>query len=273
MHIRYDLSNRADDSFRDTLQALAAAPHVRRICEIGGGANPALGLEFVRRHELDYTIVDISRAELDKAPDAYHKVVADITDPGHGIPGGFDLIFSMWCAEHVRRGEVFHRHVYELLADGGRALHLFPTLFSPPFVLNRLVPEWLSHALLLLMQPHRHAEGQHGKFPAYYSWCRGPLRGQIRRLEGVGYRLDEYAAFFGHSGSVAYGAGYLDRFPPLRIVHEWCARRLVQHPVACLSTFAFVVLGKGDQRTAENGVDLDNRAEPAAEPHQGITAV
>jgi hypothetical protein len=248
MRIRYDLSNRADDRCFDTLEGLARERRVKRICEIGGGANPALPIDFVREHELDYTIVDISQAELDKAPPGYRKVRADITDPHHGIEGPFDLVFSMWCAEHVRSGETFHRHVYQLLGDGGRALHLFPTLFAPPFVLNRLVPEWLSAGLLMLLQPHREAEGDHGKFPAYYSWCRGPSAGQIRRLQRLGYTIDEYAAFFGHSGQVAFGAGYLDRIGPLRKLHEWFSRRLARRPVWWLTTFAFVVLAKGDQR-------------------------
>ncbi len=217
----------------------------------GGGANPALPIDFVREHQLDYTIVDISQAELDKAPAGYRKVRADIADPHHDIEGTFDLVFSMWCAEHVRSGETFHRNVYRLLADGGRALHLFPTLFAPPFVLNRLIPEWVSHSLLLLLQPHRETDGDHGKFPAYYSWCRGPTAGQMRRLQRIGYSIEHYAAFFGHSGQVAYGAGYLDRIALLARLHEWFSRRLVTRPVAWLTTFAYVLLGKGNQPRAD----------------------
>ncbi len=268
MRIHYDLSNRADDRFRDTLERLAGDPRVRRVCEIGGGANPALPVDFVRDQRLEYTLVDISQAELDKAPTGYRKVRADITDPQHGIEGPFDLVFSMWCAVHVRSGEVFHRHVYRLLADGGRALHLFPTLFAPPFVLNRLVPEWLSSGLLLLLQPHRAADGDHGKFPAYYSWCRGPTAGQLARLQRIGYTIEEYAAFFGHSGDVAFGAGYLDRIAPLRRWHEWLARCLVEHPAAWLTTFAFVQLAKGSRRSGDEPTrTLSDVAFVEEEPH------
>ncbi len=257
MRIRYNLSNTADDQFHATLETLATQPRVRRICEIGGGANPTLPMEFIRKHRLQYTLLDISQAELDKAPDGYRKVRADITEPNHHLAGEYDLVLSKWCAEHVRSGEVFHRNVYGLLAEGGRALHLFPTLFAPPFLLNRVTPEWLSTALLLLLQPHRRREGDYGKFPAYYSWCRGPSSRQIRRLEAVGYGIEEYAAFFGHSGQVAYGAGFLDRVAPLRVPHEWFARRLVRRPSALLTTFAYVVLAKGDSTTRNPASDLD----------------
>jgi uncharacterized UPF0146 family protein len=244
MQIRYELSNKADDQFHTALHRLAAEDGVRRVCEIGGGANPAFPLDLVREHDLQYTIVDVSQAELDKAPDGYQKIRADIGDPNHEIPGEYDLVFSKWCAEHIRDGQVFHRRVYDLLARGGRALHLFPTLFAPPFVVNRLIPEWFSSRILLLLQPHRAPDGDHGKFPAFYSWCRGPSSQQLRRLEGIGYSIHEYAGFFGHSGAVAYGSGYLDRVPPLRVCHEWLARQLVRRPMSWLTTFAFVILGK-----------------------------
>jgi hypothetical protein len=40
----------------------------RRVCDIGGGANPALSTEFVTAHDLEYLVIDISAAELAKAP-------------------------------------------------------------------------------------------------------------------------------------------------------------------------------------------------------------
>ena len=71
-----------------------------------------------------------------------------------------------------------------------------------------------------------------------------PTSNQLRRLEGIGYSIHEYAGFFGHSGAVSYGSGYLDRVPPLRLCHEWLARQLVRRPLSWLTTFAFVILGK-----------------------------
>ena len=243
-NIWYGLSSEAEPSYRRTLERLAAKSAGGRICEIGGGANPALSLDFVRKHDLEYTIVDVSAHELDKAPREYKKVLTDLSAPRHALHGEFDFIFSVWCCEHVREAATFHRNLFDLLVPGGKALHLFPTLFSPPFVVNRLMPEWISKPLLLLLQPHRSGEGDHGKFPAYYRWCRGPLQSQRKRFEKLGYAIDEYASFFGHSGDVAFGSGYLNRVPPLRMIHEWLARRSVRHPNPWLTTLAYVLLSK-----------------------------
>lgn len=244
MQLHYGLSCDADALFDSTLRRVASTPNVRRVCEIGGGANPALDIDFVREHDLKYTIADISAEELEKAPAGYHKVQADISRPDHGISDRFDLVFSVWCAEHVPDGEAFHRHVFDLLDDGGIALHLFPTMYSPPFVVNRLMPESFSNRVLQWFQPHREPDGNHAKFPAYYQWCRGPSTKQIRRLKNIGFEVEEYNAFFGHSGRVAFGAGYLDRVAPLCQLHERICQFLLRHPVPSLTTIAFVVLRK-----------------------------
>lgn len=261
--IWYGLSSEAEPSYRQTLERLAAASAGGRICEIGGGANPALSLDFVRKHRLKYTIVDISADELDKAPREYNKVLTDLSAPQHALHDEFDFVFSMWCCEHVKEAATFHRNIFDRLVPGGQALHLFPTLFSPPFVVNRLMPEWLSEPLLLLLQPHRSGEGDHGKFPAYYRWCRGPLQSQQKRFEELGYSIDEYASFFGHSGEVAFGSGYLNRIPPLRAMHEWLARRSVRHPSPWLTTLAYVVLSRP---TECGGIPTDKDFQEINEP-------
>lgn len=244
MQIHYGLSCDAALLFDSKLRLVASQKRVRSVCEVGGGANPALDTEFVRRHKLDYTIVDISADELAKAPRGFRTIQADITRADHGIPGTFDLVFSVWCAEHVPDAAAFHQHVFDLLNDGGMALHLFPTMYSPPFVANRLFPEMLSSRMLRWLQPHRDPDGNHGKFPAYYDWCRGPHSDQLRRFEQIGFEVEEYSAFFGHSGRVAFGAGYLDRLPMLCRMHEQVCDFLRNHPNPWLTTVAFVVLRK-----------------------------
>ncbi|MCA9194752.1 MAG: class I SAM-dependent methyltransferase [Planctomycetales bacterium] len=245
MTIRYGLSNDADSQYRKTIERITTSTRGLRICEIGGGANPAIPIEVVEAYDMDYTIVDVSETELAKAPSGYRKICADITEPDHPVTGPYDLVFSFWCAEHVYSGQNFHSSIFRMLADGGRAMHLFPTLYSPPFVFNYLVPDSLSEKLLLWLQPHREADGDHGKFPAHYSWCVGPTKRQIERLEHIGYTVEEYASFFGHSGKYAFGAAYLDRVPALRWLHERVTEALVRHPNPYLTTYAYVVLGKG----------------------------
>lgn len=248
MTVKYGLSCDADDQYRGKLYSIAQSIAGGKICEIGGGANPALPIELVQAFDIDYTIVDVSESELAKAPEGYHKVCTDVTQADHGLKGPFDLVFSFWCAEHVSDGKAFHQNIFDLLPEGGQALHLFPTLYAPPFVLNRMIPEWVSEKLLLWLQPHRAPEGDHGKFPARYSWCRGPSKRQLKRFTDLGYSIEEYAAFFGHSGKVAYGAGYLDRIPPLCWLHEKISKWLSKWPNPLLTAYAFVHLSRGQQK-------------------------
>ena len=50
------------------LEPFLAQHTIRRVADIGGGANPLLDEAFVRRHGLDYAVLDVSAAELAKAP-------------------------------------------------------------------------------------------------------------------------------------------------------------------------------------------------------------
>jgi 2-polyprenyl-3-methyl-5-hydroxy-6-metoxy-1,4-benzoquinol methylase len=220
------------------VERLATHPRVKKVCDVGGGANPALSLDFIERNELDYVLLDISAEELAKAPDGYMKVQADIASPSFDVAGrNYDLVFSRMVAEHIRNGRYFHTNVWRLLAKEGLAFHAFPTLYAPPFVINRLLPRWLSKAMLLLLQPHRKQEGKRAKFPAYYSWCRGPTSRQIRRLKMLGYRVEEYVGFYGHRG-------YYHKIKPLVKVHDWISATLVKHPLPLLTSYAYVLLSK-----------------------------
>lgn len=234
--IRYERAAIGWFGYDDYLRALASRPGVRRVCEIGGGANPALPLEFVHEHGLEYTVLDISAEELAKAPEGYVKVHADIINLSDELPGGYDLIFSRMVAEHVPDGEVFHRNIHRLLAPGGIAFHYFPTLYTLPFVINLLMPHRLSDAILHRVQGGREKHGQHGKFPAFYSWCYGPTARQLARLRGVGFEIEEYIGYYGHS--------YYRHFPPLHRLHEWLCQKLVDHPIPQLTTTCYLVVRK-----------------------------
>jgi SAM-dependent methyltransferase len=233
--IRFDLTPRAAADFEHLVRTLGSGARGRRVLDVGGGANPFLSLEFVREHGIDYTVLDISSEELGKAPGGYKTIVGDIAGSA-ALPGKYDLIFSRMLAEHVVDGEAFHRNVYQLLATGGIAVHYFPTLYALPFLINRWFPERLGYWLLEVLQPGlRKQEGRKAKFPAFYSWCRGPTASQIARLERLGYRVEQYLGFFGHGG-------YYRRFKPMFLLNQWLSKMLVDHPVAALTSFAVVVL-------------------------------
>jgi len=208
---------------------------LKRLCEVGGGANPALSLEFCQTHRLEYTILDVSAEELAKAPIGYRKVVADLCDDSVlGGAGTFDLVFSKMLAEHVVDPRAFHRNVWRLLVNGGIALHFFPTLYALPFVANRLMPEALSSRMVRLVDSRD--QMMQLKFPAFYRWCRGPSQRQLGRFRALRYRVLEYHGFFGH--------GYYNRIPMLRRAVDRVADLLVKHPLPDLTSYAFVILQK-----------------------------
>jgi len=97
-----------------------------------------------------------------------------------------------------------------------------------------MFPERVADALLQLVAPRD--KEQFGKFPAYYHWCRGPIKRQIQRLESVGYEVVEYKGFFGHN--------YYERVPLFREAHKLKTHFLLKHPIPWLTSYAIVVLKK-----------------------------
>ncbi len=220
-------------------EELARGADVTRVCELGGGANPMLRLGLIEERGLDHEIVDVSAEELAKAPAGYRTVQADATSPEFVARGPYDLIVTAFLAEHVPDSAALHRAVHAALRPGGIAFHVFPTLYEPAFVLNRLLPEALTDALLHRVQPGREAEGSRAKFRAYYRWCRGPSRRQLRRLEAAGFVVVEYTGYFGHN--------YFRKLPPLHRAEQALSRALARRPLPALTSYATVVLRRPER--------------------------
>ena len=236
--IHFGLSDEAWGNYDQRLREAIRSGGFKRIIEVGGGANPSFPREEVAALGLEYTLLDISAEELAKAPAGYHKLCLDIAAPNPGLEqGGYDFAFSRMLAEHVRDGEQLHRNVARLLRAGGQAMHFFPTMWAPPFVANRLLPERAADKLLSWLTPSRDRFRQ-AKFPAYYNWCRGPSRKQIRRFESLGYSVQAYDGYFGH-------VQYYQHVPLLRSLHLRWSRHLTSHPVPSLTSFAVLHLQKG----------------------------
>lgn len=246
--ISYRPSQEARAGYQNFLQRIIESRGVRTVCDIGGGANPALPIEYIRQHNLEYTVLDISESELQKAPSEYHKIAADIASPAFS-PGEekFDLVCSQMLAEHINNAHQFHTNIANMLAPNGVAVHFFPTLYAFPFVVNRLIPESFSDRLLSVFAPRDRY--QHAKFPAYYQWCRGPTAIQFKRFTSVGLHVLEYVGLFGHPG-------YYRRVPGVLQFHRWLTRILLTHPNPHMTSFAFVVLTpiSGD---SENGCHVE----------------
>jgi SAM-dependent methyltransferase len=236
--VAYAKSGAAEGLMRAELRRLMSTG-VTQFCDLGAGANPVVPLSKVNELGLEYVIFDRSREELDKAPTGYNSFVGDISDASAVSAllqrhGPFDVVLSRWTAEHVPDGKLFHEHVFQLLRPGGTAIHLFPTLYSPVFVVNRLMPRRFSAQVLKRVSRNRETGGRQSKFYAYYSWCRGPSRRQLGRLESVGYSVTRYVGFFGH--------GYYKRVRPLHLAHELQTGILLRHPLPSITSFAMVVL-------------------------------
>lgn len=232
----YGVAGQRWKNFQKDLQELILTLKVRRVCEVGGGANPAVSHDFIRDHAIDYSLLDISQEELQKAEPGYRTFCVDICVSSQ-LPKEehFDFIFTKMLAEHVPSGRDLHQNIFDLLVPGGYAYHFFPTLFAFPFVVNRLIPERLSAWVLSRVAPRDKVKL--GKFPAYYSWCVGPSVRQIRRLEEIGYEVLQYEGLFG-------AEGYYDNLPLLKRISALATRLLVTRPNPHLTAFAAVLVRK-----------------------------
>ena len=243
--VRISYGNAASNAFTDLREHIEPLlTPGSRVCDIGGGARPLLSVEEVLSYGIEYTVLDISPEELEKASGSLRRVLCDLQeDLDHAadfesaasvpLRGQFDVVFSSTVAEHIGDPRAFHKNIFEMLRPGGYALHLFPTLPTVPFVLNKILPESLS-SLLNKLSPVKRQESD--KFPAYYRWCVGPTPRAIRRLEELGWEIIEYKGYFGHT--------YYRRFPPLFRLHEWKTVLLEGHPVPGLTNYALVWLRK-----------------------------
>lgn len=230
---------------RERLAPLLAAARGRAVCDVGGGAHPFISMEEILANDLRYTVLDISGEELAKAPAGINRVVCDIqgninsaTDFATGaraeLRGQFSIVFSVMVAEHIADPAAFHRNIREMLVEGGAAIHLFPTLYTLPFLANKLLPESVTATLNWILSPS--VRRTRAKFPAYYRWCRGPSSYAIRRLERLGFEVVEYRGYYGH--------GYYSRFPMLASIHKWKCAFLERHPVPALTNYALVWVRK-----------------------------
>src|SRR5260370_23585469 len=154
---------------KEHCRQLIVANRFTTVREIGGGRSPLFSRDQAIALGLDYTILDISDTELQAAPDHVKKIVADIGALDvKDFPARYDFMFSRMLAEHVSDGTAMHKNVLHLLRPGGMVFHFFPTLFTPAFVANWLLPERAARRVLFFLFPWRRKDST-AKFPARYS--------------------------------------------------------------------------------------------------------
>lgn len=210
----------------------------QKVLEIGSGANPTLNEQDVLTLGVEYTTNDLSAEELKKAPPIFLTWEADLCTPNiaENHVERYQLIFSRMVNEHVKDGKSYYKNLYDLLEPGGVTAHCFSTLYAFPFLVNRILPENLTDKLLNFFNP-REDRYQHEKFPAYYSWSRGPSAKIIKKFEGLGFEVIEYAGFFGHGY-------YRKKVPFLDYLEQKKAHWLVKNPISALTSYAYIVLKK-----------------------------
>lgn len=237
-NIWYGTSEAGWKGYENFLMEMIVQTNAKYVLDVGGGANPLLNNDFIQKNAIDYSILDISEAELQKAPEGYNKILADAASKHLCLNKQFDFVFSKVFLEHIKDPEQFHRNIYNLLSNNGISVHFFPTLYALPFVVNKLLPETISEILLDIFSPRdRH---RHEKFPAYYHWCRGPIKTQCEQFRKIGFEVIEYAGFFGHSD-------YYKKLNYLRNVHEMKTAYLLKNPNPLFTSYAHVVLKKSSR--------------------------
>jgi SAM-dependent methyltransferase len=235
MDIKFSQGINAWTDFKETIYKKVLTGNCKDIAEIGGGANPLLSLDFVEKQKLLYHVIDVSPDELSKADTQYDKVILDLEKEDIEAGARYDFIFSRLTVEHIRDIRIFYTNVYKLLKPGGSACFFFACITTLPTISNYILPDFISSKILLFIQPFRTNE-KHGKFRAYYKWCFGPTKKNIRRLENLGFDVLSYTGYFGHS--------YYQRIPFLDFLEKRKTKFLLKHPNAYLCSYAHLLLKK-----------------------------
>jgi SAM-dependent methyltransferase len=239
--LRYDCSEGwAWENYRSAVLTLAQVGRASRgtdervrMLEIGGGRGPLLRPSEAATAGIAVTVNDIDARELAMGPAEFTKAQFDIAgevDPAWR--GQFDLIVSQMVMEHVRDARRAWTNMANLLAPGGVALAFNPTLYAPPFVVNRIFPDALTARVLRLFFPTRH-DGDYPKFPARYDLCFSDSKKLDPILKSCGFSETLIAPFWGH--------GYFRHIPGLREVDAAIQRLAEARDWRWLSTYAFTL--------------------------------
>lgn len=227
------------ESYKPLVVKLARDWALTRHLEIGGGRDTLFTPEEAWALGLSVTVNDISAAELALAPAEFAKVCCDVASPDTMrtvAPGIYDFVYSRMVMEHVRDARQLWANQHAMLAPGGVALAFIPTLYAPPFALNRLVPEAVSSAIVKRLFPDRHADGDNPKFPAHYDHCFGDEAKVAPMLRAVGFRHSLVLPFYGYS--------YFWKIPVLKQLDAAFTRFVRARDMRLFTSFAYILAVK-----------------------------
>lgn len=229
-HISGCMHDAIAGKFPEFVRSLCAEFSVADVLEIGGGRSPIFGTDRLVQDGLQYHINDISMDELAAAPATIpleRRVCFDVADPALTVTGSYDFVYSRSVLEHVDGTLQAWSNSYALLRPGGIALHMFPTLFASPFVLNRMLPVRASSALLA-----RFGRSQYKKFPALYHNCRS-TRSVEQSVRDVGFEHVLFVPIWGHD--------YYDRVPLVRSVERYACERAAKADARWYSAYCLAL--------------------------------
>lgn len=232
-------SNWAWSHYEELVLRLSSRFGLSVLCEIGGGRDPGFLPTNPALRGLSLTVNDIDQHELDCAPQGLAKacfnIAGDLSETD-ARPGSFDLMFSRMVFEHVDGVERAWNNIHTLLKPGGVALAFFPTLYAPVFMVNCMIPEKLSRAIVHALYPARRDGGSDPKFPALYDHCVSSERALRPMLEKAGFSDIHVQPFWGH--------GYFKRMPVIREADDLFNRLAARIDWRLMSTHAFVLVRK-----------------------------
>lgn len=223
---------------KPTLERLVRLVSARQVMEIGAGRHPFFSAEEARALGFSLTLNDIDEVEIRNDDRGFRTAVFDIGGDIGAAPvqaGTFDLIYSRMVFEHVRDGRRAWSNVYRLLAPGGVGFAFVPTLYSPPFVLNRITPESITSKLVRALDRTRNA-AEIPKFPAYYSACRASEKALEPMLAGIGFGEVRVVPFF--------GTPYFPRIPVLRNIFRVFDRISEKRDWRAFASYAYLIARK-----------------------------
>ena len=225
-------------ALKPTLEHVIRGIPARNVLEIGSGRHPHFSVAEAQALGFELTVNDLDARELDHAPREHRRLVLDFAADIGGTPvalGTYDLIFSRMVFEHVRDPRMAWSNVHKMLAPGGVGFAFVPTLFSPPFVINRIMPEALSSLLLRAFDRTRTPDGI-PKFPAYYRNCRASETALSPMFKQIGFSEVCVVPFF--------GTPYFPSIPVLKHVARAFDRIIEARDLRTFASYAYIAVRK-----------------------------
>lgn len=207
----------------------------RSLLEIGAGRRPLMTIAEINDRNIDYVANDIVEEELDLIPFPVKKAHFDSCgELPSEFESSFDVICSKMVQEHVKSGEKFYHNILKLLKSGGIAINFHPTLYCPPFLVNRLLPEFISKTLVQAVNPRR-SDDKLPKFPATYEFCYSSEQIEQALLE-IGFSKVSIFPFYHHE--------YFRSIPLIRDLDKGISTWAQARNFRPLSSYAYTVVKK-----------------------------